>query len=114
MNKDIPDYKLCCRLKELGYSQDWEVGYTTDWRLYVLWTYCDQHEHMNIEVYAPTIWEMMDGLPEWFNIEKKNWEYYLHYSKYSFTVHLDTLANTLAKTLIILIEQWYLDPKLLD
>ena len=124
MNKDIPDYKLCKKLKELGWKQEGLFFYWwNEWVdtkepdiCYTPHPYNDAIHPAPIkyEVIAPTIWEMMDVLPEWFNIEKKDWEYFLHYSKYSITVHLDTLANTLAKTLTILIECWHLDPKLLD
>ena len=143
MNKDIPSYELCKKLKELGFDIDTEIYRI---KIYDNKYYAIREEDENrltmqysYVADAPTIWEMIDVLPkrikesfelvirpeEWkvayANIEWvfDEWDW-LRYVKYiqktlpESEVFDDSLSNALAKTLIWCIENWHLDPKLLD
>lgn len=131
MNKDIPSYELCKRLKELGYPQETLLLKVNEYSCGIY--YNEKWEHQviiwktsSLYSYAPTIWEMMDVLPkrlpsreyggfdlwisffqEYFVTYRPNTNKETHYVK---QVYSDkSLPNALAKMLIRTIEEWYLD-----
>ena len=123
MNKDIPSYELCKKLKELGFINKYKLNIAD---LIDNKTVAEIHLDMvkNKERW-PTISEMMDVLP--YMIEDKRDTYWITIDKSSqlgycvsyrsFTdlkYYRDkSLPNALAKILIWCIEEWYLDNNLL-
>lgn len=126
MNKDIPSYELCKKLKELGYNLRsffyWLDFQGSDWL--ELLTISEKRDIPIKDEYicrAPTIWEMMDVLPATIDhvyglvLFNKRFVSYSHNSQDPVKEYLKTfdykdqsLPNALAKMLIRCLENNHL------
>ena len=134
MNKDVPSYELCKKLKELGYKRPkWQKKgwiyhpqkrYLSHMMKYVGWGTVYRRV-LQISMHAPTIWEMMDVLPDYIDHEwcqpsllvrkeqcdgdNEYWVYY-DWNWYESPRFIEkSLPNALAKMLIRCIENNHLD-----